>query len=547
METRKTKATKYAGLSESELESVKDLLTQRQNQLTKQSEAFNEEREQFEKERDKLANERAQWEKEKETSNRIITELREEARQRDMESQKWPCNDPPTSGDGTTDATAPENNRTRHEHMLRVNTGASGFYNVPYNTKPLFLDPGYPPSQYDAQYDVASPKLSFRDALETVPHFDGYNMSTSAFGRACRHARDTLPPSAERNLTRLLFNRLRGRARSAVEEDTCTTVTQLIDQLTSAFGALKTIDQYRGELSTIYMKRGEHVLDYIDRVKDLKSAIIDTERRENARIDNRMLDEIDSLTARSFCDGLPLEYRLQFGSIAYTKSAEAFAAAKTIARRQELDRTRYEEPDRNPRRSAQFPINPIGNPVAHSTPNRPTRDAHIPRDRYPLDRSRDQPPPRRDYRNDDARSYQRNYPTREFGRLTNPRYEQRNPPPPRRDYQRHETPREREPSQGYGYYRPSYEPRNNGYNDTRYRHGPTQLDRRPENSERWCNYCKIRGHTIDECRRRQYNSRMNVPGNDAGPSARADAPRADQNRPQRPVNMIEATNENQPE
>jgi len=54
-------------------------------------------------------------------------------------------------------------------------------------------------------------------------------------------------------------------------------VTRLIDLLTEVVGTHKTLNQYKGELSVIYMKTKQHILDYIIRVKDLRSAILDTE------------------------------------------------------------------------------------------------------------------------------------------------------------------------------------------------------------------------------------------------------------------------------
>lgn len=130
--------------------------------------------------------------------------------------------------------------------------------------------------------------------------------------------------SSERNLTPLLINRLRGRAQAAVEDEPCDNITQLVDLLTSAFGLQKTINQYRGELSIIYIRKGEHILDYVSRVKDLRSAIIDSERREYGHLTNGQLAEINTLTARSFCEGLPLEYRLQFHTACYSQPFEAF-------------------------------------------------------------------------------------------------------------------------------------------------------------------------------------------------------------------------------
>jgi len=114
---------------------------------------------------------------------------------------------------------------------------------------------------------------------------------------------------------------------------------ELIDLLTGAFGSSKTADQYRGELSTIYLKPNEHILDYISRVKDLRTDIPDMERRDKKRLDSHFVAEIDSLMARSFFEGLPLDYRLQIPPEMRQRHTVAFALAKTIAKRQEIDKT----------------------------------------------------------------------------------------------------------------------------------------------------------------------------------------------------------------
>jgi len=99
------------------------------------------------------------------------------------------------------------------------------------------------------------------------------------FIRACRCACEIISPFAEKNLTKLLITKLRNRTYYSVEDEPCNTVTQLIDLLTGAFGSLKTIDRYHGELSIIYLKPHEHIIDFISRVKDLHTSFLDIERR----------------------------------------------------------------------------------------------------------------------------------------------------------------------------------------------------------------------------------------------------------------------------
>ncbi|KYQ49205.1 hypothetical protein ALC60_11733 [Trachymyrmex zeteki] len=184
------------------------------------------------------------------------------------------------------------------------------------------------------------------------------------FTRACRRAKEIITLSAERNFTKLLINKLGRRAYYAVEDEPCNSVTELIDLLTDAFGTAKTLDQYRGELSIIFLKSGEHVLDYISRVKNLRTAILDAERRERGELDPRFVAEIDNLTATSFYEGLPLEYRLQISPEAHLRHTDAFAVAKTIAKRAELDKQRLRN-DRDAKQTV-----PARKPLVHSTPLR---------------------------------------------------------------------------------------------------------------------------------------------------------------------------------
>ena len=49
-----------------------------------------------------------------------------------------------------------------------------------------------------------SPQISLRDAIETVPIFNGHNIPVEQFARACNRAKALVPPQAEPQLARLL-------------------------------------------------------------------------------------------------------------------------------------------------------------------------------------------------------------------------------------------------------------------------------------------------------------------------------------------------------
>lgn len=390
-------------------------------------------------------------------------------------------------------ATAPDELHSMHREMEELRREITRLRNAtrePYPHSGQLLD--LPVSQprhanaQNAQNDAPhTPKVSFREATESVPQFDGYNIRLNQFIKACRRAKEIVPPSSERNLTKLLVNKLYGRAYYAVEDEHCESVSQLIDLLTAAFGSCKTIDQYRGELSTIYLRPHEHVLDYISRVKDLRSAILDAERRETGTLGERNQEEIDDLTTKSFCDGLPLEYRLQMGNTPHYSPFAAFASAKTISKRLELDKRRSgikerTEPDRRnnytkrPNTYAIAPQPVDDNPPGERAPNAPER-ATPPRD---------------------------------------------SPGPP------------------------AYRNRDSRINNTNTNAAQTRHNEQPP---KWCRYCKKSGHEIEECRKREYNNaRKNDQGNATGPAGRTGTTRqgapSQDTRPVNPVEIIDPEN-----
>ncbi|KYQ48516.1 hypothetical protein ALC60_12438 [Trachymyrmex zeteki] len=288
----------------------------------------------------------------------------------------------------------------------------------------------------------------------------------------------------------------------AVEDEPCNSVTDLIDLLTDAFGTAKNLDQYRGELSIIYLKPGEHILDYISRVKDLRTAILDAERREHGELDSYFVAEIDNLTTRSFYEGLPLDYRLQVSPLTYPRHTDMFAAAKAIAKRQELGRQRLETRPRQRK-------GPIGKPLAHSTPH---KSNHLDRYNYPRETVG-----RRDYSYDVRnRELPQNTPRNYYP----PRYE------PRRD-----VPRTNNYTERFDRNRDNTRNEFNRGNDRR-------TNDRAEQPV--CKYCKNFGHTVDECRKRQYNNPQHErSGNLSGPSGHRSQNPTDEKRNTRPIRIVE--------
>lgn len=153
--------------------------------------------------------------------------------------------------------------------------------------------------------DTTTTTFSLREALDSVPKYNGQNMTALAFSRACKQAKDMLPPYAEPTFARLVVNKLTNRAYAAIEDEQPRTIKELCDRVKAVFVPSYSIDAYRSELATIYQKPTEHVLDYIRRIKDLRCAILDCNGDIN-------IEELDELALSSIVKGAISRIRLEF-------------------------------------------------------------------------------------------------------------------------------------------------------------------------------------------------------------------------------------------
>lgn len=191
--------------------------------------------------------------------------------------------------------------------------------------------------------DTTSP-IRFKDVVDSIPKYDGHKMSVFHFSKICERALALIPQNQERYLAQFIINKLQGHAYSAVEGEEYTSVRALTRQLKRIFGPNKTVDQYRGELANIYMKPNENIFDYIARVKELQSAIIDGESNSYGEIDETDKEGIEYSVLQSFINGLPPDLLIRVKldgaftlegtfatTIQLTKTLEAENARKRIA------------------------------------------------------------------------------------------------------------------------------------------------------------------------------------------------------------------------
>lgn len=241
------------------------------------------------------------------------------------------------------------------ENMMKIFTDAlAGFRTPPSPAPTTSTDYGQPPPFYrgnscptaSSTPHAHTPysKSYIRDALELVPKFDGHNIPIWQFARACKRAKESIPLLDEAHLVRSLRNKLTGHAYLAVEDEVHSTVSKFLDTLKHTFGSGRTANYYRGQLSIIHKKPTEHILDYIGRIKDMRTAIIEGDQTNlDRQLTEAEIASIDSLALESFYEGLPREYRVELRAEGYTNFSDACSKIITINKRLEREEIRSKQ------------------------------------------------------------------------------------------------------------------------------------------------------------------------------------------------------------
>ncbi|XP_046590213.1 calponin homology domain-containing protein DDB_G0272472-like [Neodiprion lecontei] len=176
--------------------------------------------------------------------------------------------------------------------------------------------------------------------LAGVPSFDGENVAFSLFVRACRRAKGVIAPRLEKQLVRNIKAKLKDKAYIVVEDQTFDTLESFLDKLSSVFTPSRSVNFYRGELARIFKGPSEHIIEYIGRIKDLKTSILECERRANGSIDEETEKSIESETLKGFIEGLPTEFSTGLYLKGYTSLPEAFDGAIDLGKRFDMEKNK---------------------------------------------------------------------------------------------------------------------------------------------------------------------------------------------------------------
>lgn len=182
--------------------------------------------------------------------------------------------------------------------------------------------------------------IRLKDVIDSIPKYDGHKMSVFQFCKMCERALNLIPRYHEYHLVQLIINKLYGHAYAAIEGSEYTTIFDLTRRLRRIFGPNKSTDQYRGELANIYMRSNENILDYVDRVKELRTSILDGETTESGYLDESLKDSIEASARDSFVNGLPSDLLIRVKLERYYTLEDAIISAIQLSKTLEAENLR---------------------------------------------------------------------------------------------------------------------------------------------------------------------------------------------------------------
>lgn len=149
-----------------------------------------------------------------------------------------------------------------------------------------------------------SPYISLRDASETILPFDGKNMPVTQFANSCMHARNMISPSAEYGLVQMIKNKLVGPALRVALSGEYNDIESLLAVLKTRFAPIYSTSQLHGELSKITQYPEESVVDYGSRVSMILQQLKSCYQTESPNQAPQFLGSAETNAVRNFLTGL---------------------------------------------------------------------------------------------------------------------------------------------------------------------------------------------------------------------------------------------------
>jgi hypothetical protein len=148
------------------------------------------------------------------------------------------------------------------------------------------------------------PYISLRDAAGTILPFDGKNMPILQFVNSCMHARNMVAPNAEYGLVQMIKNKLAGPALRVALSGEYNDIDSLLTVLKTRFAPVYSSSQLHGELSKITQHPDETVVDYGSRVSMILQQLKSCYQTEVPNQAMQFLNTAETNAVKNFLTGL---------------------------------------------------------------------------------------------------------------------------------------------------------------------------------------------------------------------------------------------------
>ena len=151
---------------------------------------------------------------------------------------------------------------------------------------------------------VNAPYVSLRDAAETILPFDGKNMPVSQFANSCLHAKNMVSPGAEYGLVQMIKNKLVGPALRVALSGEYNDIESLLTVIKTRFAPVYSSSQLHGELSKITQHPDESVVDYGSRVSMILQQLKSCYQNETPNQATQFTNSAEINAIKNFLTGL---------------------------------------------------------------------------------------------------------------------------------------------------------------------------------------------------------------------------------------------------
>lgn len=191
------------------------------------------------------------------------------------------------------------------------------------------------------------PKLSplrLKDVADSIPKYDGQRISVFHFSQTCERALKLISSQQEPFLVQLILNKLQGHVYIAAAGTEYPSVSALLRKLKQIFGPNKSLNQHRGKLGNAYMRQNEIIFDFIARIKELQTAILDCKTTQSGIIDQCTIRNIEHDALDSFVNGLPSDLLVKLKLEGFSNLDDAFSRAIQLSKTLESEAQRKKLP-----------------------------------------------------------------------------------------------------------------------------------------------------------------------------------------------------------